>query len=163
MSMLSLTHVRAGTLQEGRLGSIFLPLGDYSACFLVTAGSQDQLFGVFLSGQYQFHTVVVAEEGDNWAGFFVDDVRLEVDIDSSSDATNLRPPLGSIVKRSNGTFLVASSGERRLMQRRVEMRLDAGESGPAERIGVAFSRWEIVTGQGREKTVLLSIEASDQA
>lgn len=161
--MLSLENVRAGTLQDGRLGSLLLPLGDYSAQFLVTAGGQDQLFGVFLSGQYRFHTVMLAEEGDNWAGFFVDDVRLEVDIDSASDAANLRPPIGSIVKRPNGTFLVALSGERRTMQRRVEMRLDAGGSGPAERVGVALSRWELVTGEGTDKTVLLSIEASDQA
>jgi hypothetical protein len=125
---------------------------------LVAGGAQDELFGVFLSGEHMFHTVMASADGDNWSGFFIDDIRFEVDIASATDATNHRPPLGSIVIRPNGAFLVAVAGERATLRRRVELRL--GELGPdaSDRKGVAFTRWSVVTGKGENKTALWANE-----
>jgi hypothetical protein len=142
---------------------MLFPLGDYSAHFLVTGGAEDQLFGVFLSGEYLFETVMVSQDGDNWAGFLVDDVRIEVDITSATDATHHRPPIGSVVKRAKGAFLVALPAGRGVPRRSVELRLDQAEGASEERSGVAFSRWNIVTGEGQSKIVLRTIGAVPEA
>lgn len=117
----------------------------------------------FLSGEYLFHTVMASEDGDNWPGFFIDDVRVEVDVNSATDATHHRPPLGSVVRRPNGAFLVAVPGGRDVLRRRVELRLDQTESASGERSGVAFLRWNVVIGEGQSKIVLRTIDAGTDA
>lgn len=161
MANVGLQCLRPGSLQDAALGSVLMPLGDYSAHFLVTGGAEGELFGVFLSGDHLFHTVMVSQDGDNWNGFFVDGARVEVDIDSATDATNLRPPVGSIVVRSAGIFLVALAGAPRAMHRRVELRLGLPQTGANDRAGVAFTRWSIVIGEAQERVVLREVEAID--
>lgn len=163
MTMLDLDDIRPGTLEDGRTGSLMLPVGDYSSDFIVAEGGRGELFGVFLSGEHRFEIVMASKDGENWSGLFVDDVRIEVDVAFATDAVHRRPPVGSVVRRKTGTFLVVLAGERPGPRRRVELILKPGTTETDDRAGVAFTRWRIVNGDGPSKAVLREIEAVPEA
>jgi hypothetical protein len=146
--MLSPDEFTVGTFKTAKPGSLVLPRTKYEAFALICEGDGEPM-AVLLAGDHAFQSFP-SGGADNWKGVIVANVRVEIDETILYDPEYNGHALGVLVREA--TNLVVRSKTERSFSRSVAIVIQSGLP-PCEG-SAAFTKWQIVVGQGDQKHVL---------
>ncbi|MFS8047030.1 hypothetical protein [Rhizobium sp. BR 314] len=147
--MLSPEEFTVGTFGSAQPLSLILPRTQYEATVLI-AHINKAPAAIFLSGLHAFQYFESAGN-DSWKGLIIPNVRVEVDETSVFDPNQISIPLGTLI-RIDTRLTIWAKGERSFDASTSATLCDDLPSTGEFR--AAFSRWQIVIGEGQEKRVL---------
>lgn len=153
--MLSPEEFSVGDFKKAKPGSLVLPRTKYEALALICEGDGEPI-AVFLAGNHAFQSFP-SGEADNWNGVVVPDVRVEIDETSLYDPDQNGHALGILVREE--TKLVVRSKAEHSFGRSVPVVIQSGL--PDCKGSAAFTRWQVVIGQGDEKRILHRVDLGD--
>lgn len=152
--MLALSEFFPGTLADAPSGSLTLPRDKYERCGIV-ASHNDEPFFVILGDEERFQGFP-SKDNTSHKGLIVPAVSVEVDETSLVPLDSWYTPRGSIVCAEGVVGIRAEMIGSRSHGIVVAM-LGAIPPSPIE---AAFTRWQITLGAGRDKRVLMKIDAA---
>ena len=152
--MLAPHEFRVGPLATATGMTLVMRRHAQEASFLVSAAT-DVPAAIFLDGEFRFAWMPTADN-TSWHGVLVPNVTIEVDATSILDAGRGRP-LGVLVRRQS-ELAVAAQREPRGQASLVP--IVSGLPPCHENESAAFSRWQIVLGEGLSKRVLFEVDAA---
>ncbi|MFC3077683.1 hypothetical protein ACFODL_06235 [Phenylobacterium terrae] len=153
--MLSPQEFTVGTFATAKPGSLVLPRAKHEAPALICEGDGEPV-AVVLSGTYAFHSFPTGG-AENWRGVIVPDVSIELDETSLYDPDHHGHLPGVLVRE--GTRLMVRGMPQQAFGRSVPVVIHAGLPDGAGR--AAFTRWQVILGQGDEKRVLHQADLGD--
>lgn len=154
--MLAADEFTVGKLGDALPGSLILPRTKYEAAVLI-GQLEAASAAVFLTAPHRFKFFLSAGN-THWGGLIVPDVKIELDETSLFDPDYDGSPLGSVI-RMDTRLVVRAITERSFGHAsQITLRSDLA---PILQGSAAFSRWQVVIGEGRGKRVLFSVDASE--
>lgn len=153
--MLSPEEFTVGTVEDASPGSIVLPRGKYDSVVLICEGEEAPV-AVFLWPQDGFR-FFEAKGTDRWGGVIVPNVRIEVDEASLYNPDTHGHQPGVLVRE--GTKLIVRGTSQHSFGRSVPVTVKSGL--PEGKGSAAFTKWQVVVGQGDEKRVLHKVDLGD--
>ncbi|TCN19811.1 hypothetical protein [Sinorhizobium americanum] len=147
--MLSPNEFTVGTLGSAEPLSLILPRTKYEATMLV--GYVDKApAAVFLSGQFAFQ-YLLSTGNDNLGGLIVPGVRVEVSESSVFDPNQTSAPFGAVIRTDTRLVIRAKSEHAFGGSSSVTLHDELASAGE---LYAAFTKWQIVIGEGQAKRVL---------
>jgi hypothetical protein len=156
--MLSPNEFSVGCIGDAALLTLVLPRGKYEYPILVTCASGSP-FAIFLEGEHRFMTFDCTGN-TTWKGLLMPDVKLEVDETSIVDQDQSNVPLGCLVRK--GSQLSISARQERGFRSGLMTPLVVDLVPTRDGMEAAFSRWQIVLGDGIAKRVIKTLDVSAQ-
>jgi len=144
----------------GKVGSVtplslILPTSKYEVAMII-GHVNEVATAVFLSGQYSA-SCIQSEGNERWGGIIIPNVRIEIDETSPVDSNNFDTPLLSMI-RTDTRLVVAAKNESAFGGLRlVTLHNDLVSAGDFQ---TAFTKWQVVLGDGEKKRVVWSSEMS---
>ncbi len=156
--MLSPNEFSVGCIGDATVLTLVLPRGKYEYPILVTCASGSP-FAIFLEGEHRFMTFDCIGN-TTWKGLLIPDVKLEVDETSIVDQDQSSVLLGCLVRE--GPQLSIAARQERGLRDGLMTRLMVDLAPTREGMEAAFSRWQIVLGDGIAKRVIKTIDVGTQ-
>ena len=140
--------------------TLVLPRTEYEHRCLIVAGDEKPI-AICLDELHQLGRFLAFECGENesWKGLHIPGVRIELDESSLHDAEGRWAPRGSMVRVEDKLSLwVEFEGNHQTRSRTVAI---YGKLHPcAPHMSACFLKWQIVLGEGEEKRVLATVDAT---
>ena len=156
--MLRPDEFTVGALKDTTPLSLLLPRSKYEQPILV-GGTEDEPIAVFIGDKHAFHSFACAEN-DAWKGLIVPNVRIEADPDSLfSDSDGI--PVGALVREGDRLLLWGIS-KASGFPNAVGVELVCNLSPAPEHMRAAFSRWQIVIGEGNAQRTMKQVDVGAQ-
>lgn len=160
--MLDPSEVFVAPICAAREMTLVLPRSEYEhRCLIVTAGEKPiaicldelQRIGRFLAFE--------CDENDNWKGMHIPGVRIELDETSLHDAEGRYAPRGSMVRVEDRlTLWVELEGQYQTRSHAITIHDKLPPCAP--HMSACFMKWQIVLGEGEDKRVLWSADATPE-
>lgn len=160
--MLKPSECFPGYVENAEPLTLILPRTSYEEKAL-TFTADSKKFALFLSGGADQVFRFMERNGDHdWRGLLVPNVEIELDETSLFDVDGHYPPLGSLVRHGDklsvqtialGNRFSPYGGQFPIMS-------ELPSISPTEK--ACFTKWQIVLGEGQEKRVLHSVNATPQ-
>ena len=132
-------------LQNISAPAVILPLDEYDQPFVVF-GAGDAAIACFIGSLHRFETMP-AVSNDNWKGFAIENLSIEVDLESAVGTQGRAAPTGSLVRTGSRLELMAI-GKPRSFRDRVKLLVEDDLPPGDEDLAVAFTRWWLVKREG---------------
>ncbi|NKK40327.1 hypothetical protein GFL72_38130 [Rhizobium leguminosarum bv. viciae] len=155
--MLSISEFRVGDVAEAPLGSLILPRSTREQPGLI-GQVEDVPYFVFLNARNNFGAFEQSVRLRN-PGIIIPDVSVEVDESSVGEYDAWDARAGSFVFEGGKVGVLAGDTRTEGVGRFMVTVADVTRS----EVSVSFSRWQVVLGSGRDRKVLLSIDAIPSA
>ncbi|MDC7745815.1 hypothetical protein [Rhizobium binxianense] len=155
--MLSISDILVGDVAEAPLSSLILPRSTREQPGLI-GKVEDVPFFVFLSAKNNFGAFKQSLKPRN-PGIIIPNVSVEVDESSVGEYDAWDTRAGSFVFEGGTAGVLAGDARTEGMGRFVVNIANVTRS----EVSASFSRWQLVTGSGYDRKVLLSIDARPSA
>lgn len=153
--MLSPNEFTIGKIEDAKPLSLILPTSKYEETMLV-GQSNKAAVAVFLTGHHK--ALFIESEGNkSWGGLIIPDVRIEIDETSCVDAYNTDAPFLSVTRID--TRLVVAGKSEGSFGRSTLITLHDNLTSAGE-YQAAFTKWQVVVGEGQNTRVVWSVPDS---
>jgi hypothetical protein len=150
--MLNIALVQPMSVGSLLVGSLFMPSREGDQHFIAGAINQVRVL-VCLDGERPF---IFGQEWNRGPGFAVPGIRFEVDPTSAHPADE-EANAGSLVKIGGATAIMGANAEQRSSTAYAIYLQEPERWVDISRGDIAFTRWRIVAGEGRDAIELLSV------
>lgn len=155
--MLSAEEFSVGTIGDATPLSLILPRNEHEPTALIGYAAQGGAPAIFfLDDRNRFQSFECAGNS-HWTGLQIPGVRIEVDETSAFDPERHWPTAGCVLRQSTQLLAVAAGNFH--SSRGTELVLLVADLATASH-KAAFSRWQISLGDGTDKRVLHTVDAS---
>lgn len=161
--MLKPSECFAGHYENAEPFTLILPRNRYEQRAL-TFVAEGKKFAMFLDGSPDHVFRFIECNGDHdWRGLFVPNVKIELDEKSLFDVESHYPPLGSLVRHGDKLSVQSAflGGRMSLYGQLFVLLSELPTISQTEK--ACFTKWQIVLGEGEEKRVLHSVDATPAA
>lgn len=153
--MLAADEYFPGCLCDATPITLFWPSNSHEPPTLVVAGENETLIAIVLEGTHSFVTFDCSAN-TSWRGLLIPNVTIEVDEKSIFSTDRYDKPLGAITRKGNALRIAAKSNGG--FRTACDVPLLTNLSGGREDVGVSFTKWRVVLGEGPLKRELKLIE-----
>ncbi len=147
--MLSPSEFTVGKVNSAKPLSLIQPTNSYEETLLV-GQSDEATVAVFLSGPYKA-TLFETKENTAFGGIIIPNVQIEIDETSVVNLTRNDVPLLAVVRAGTRLEVLARSNQGFMDPKSVALYDNLESAGGFK---AAFTRWQVVVGEGENKRII---------